>query len=561
MLLILFLRKKFSFQVTLCLILLLALYSPVNTFNLSQAQADTLVPITVPHDTNITYIARDFCYNRSSWSDIAKINNLKAPYKIYQNTTIFIPLSLLITENLNIKVASLYGEVKLFNGNNELRTLQKDDLISVGQTIKTGNDSFVHLILPDNKYTRIAPNSSFGIDYLFRLTDKSVKANFFLEKGRITHDIKQKLKRNELFQTRTPVSLTGVRGTEFRVKMINETTNYIETLSGSVQVDAAGSSISVAKGEGLQVAEGEKLKAPRPLPTTPTLPALQSVYRTLPISFYAPAHNNAEFIRLRMCTDAGGNDTFLEMIVKPEEKFIIPTLADGIYYTFVTAIDEQKFESLPSKAFVVKVRTVPSAPIVSTPKNGLVTFDKHISSNWLGSEHVEYYNLLLATDPEFSTIIETKRLTIPEYTSAELEANTYYFKVQGVAPDGFKTLFSTPISWSTSDQPTMGETNTSSNDRVSFQWSEMKEEGTYDIQIAKDKGFTNLILSETGLTTSSYQVTKTLYPGDYYVRVRGVLVNGTPSQWTASQILTIEKGPLGLIGVITILGILLIALL
>lgn len=526
----------------------------------AKGASETLIPLSVQKDSNLIHFARDYCSDRKVWKTIAKINNLSAPYLIHPNDVIQVPLSLLLTENVAATVANLHGEVKLRSKEDAVREVTRGDVVYSGDTLITGEESFAHLILSDNRYTRIAPNTEFHINYLFRLTDGSVKADFHLKQGRVTHKIKDKLKFNESFQTTTPVALTGVRGTEFRIKM-SQGNNYVETLSGTVAVQTDEKEATVKKGEGLRVFADSTIEPPKQLPDIPDLPGLLPVYRTLPISFIAPEHKSAKYIRIRLCTDAEGTDSFLEMNVTPGAKFIIPTLQDGTYYTYVTAIDQDEFESLPNTVFPVKVRTDPAAPILSEPKNGSVTFEKNMDISWLNSDSVAQYEIQIATDKDFNTIIEEQDITDSEYTAAELSPGSYFFRVRGVAHDGFKTHFSTPVSWKVSSQPQMSDMNVEGGDTLKLQWSPMEEIGTYDLQISRSEDFSNLVLSETGLTEASYQVTRELYPGNYYIRVRGVLEGGTPSQWTPKQVLTIDTPPLGLGGVVAMLGVALLILL
>ncbi|MGL1931823.1 MAG: FecR domain-containing protein [Desulfotalea sp.] len=522
------------------LIFILCTAFVLSSFGSYSICAETLVPIEIQKGTNLIHLARDYCTSRTDWKVIAKINNLKPPYTILNRRTIMVPKSLLLTENLSGVVGSIHGDVSYLVDGKKVGDVQKNDKIIHGQTLSTGQDSYAQIVFPNHKYTRISPNSEFTINYLFRLTDDSVKADFMLKKGKLTHQITEKLRRNETFLTRTPVSITGVRGTEFRLKMIDDKTNYVETIKGKVKVESGARSVMVRKGQGASVKADSKIARPRPLPETPALPELQSVYRTLPISFYAPKHKNAREIRMRMCTDILGHDTFLEMTVPPGEKFIIPRLADGTYYTFFTALDRDLFESAPSKPFSVKVRTIPAAPMISSPRNGAIIFENKMTVDWLKSTQVKSYRIELATDEDFSNIIEKIESADVGYTTPELSLGAYYVRIIAVAEDGFETLSSVPVSWKISDEPKLGDVNTTEDGVTSFQWAPMKEKGTYDLQIARDENFKKIVASETGLTTSSYEVKDGLSSGTrYYVRVRIVLEGSLVSQWTPPQSLII----------------------
>ena len=212
----------------LFLLILVTLVLPCPAAELEKE--DTMIPLHVAAGTNLIHLARDYCRDRSDWHEIARINRLTEPYLIIHDTSLQVPLSLLIVEKLSATVASVHGPVDLLTSKDQTIPLNKGDVLLPGQTVRTGPDGYTHLILPDNTYTRVEPDSQITLTYLFRLKDGNVKADFFLGRGTIIHWVREKLRANESFQTRTPIAVTGIRGTEFRLKMAEKTANTVETL-------------------------------------------------------------------------------------------------------------------------------------------------------------------------------------------------------------------------------------------------------------------------------------------------------------------------------------------
>lgn len=536
--------KSYLIKNTLLVISCLLLFLPQTA---TTAESDPMIPVRVEKGTNLIHLARDYCMKRDNWHQIARINQLKPPFTIQPGTTLQVPYSLLITENVGAEVISVSGKVYR---KNDKKNLIKGDKVFAGQTLQSGSEGFAHLLLPNHKHTRIAPNTTFTINYLFTLTDGSLKADFSVKRGRIIHAIKQKLGMNEDFQTRTPVSITGVRGTEFRVKMSGDDINLIETLSGKVTVDANGQSMTLNSGQGSRIEEGKIPEKPKTLPTPPVQPELQPIYKKLPVSFHTQDHDTAKKFRIRLCTDPEGNSTFYENTTEAKSKFIIAALVDGTYYAYLTAIDEQGFESKPGTPFTVNLRTIPAPPIIREPKNNQTLFKPTVTVNWLKSEHVDHFKVQLAKDEEFKDIIEQQTLKENSFTASDLTPGTYYFRISGIAPDGFESLFSSLLTWKIVEVPSMGDISPS-EDGV-FQWSPMEEKGSFDLQIAKDKNFKNLIIAETGLDRSEYTIPQNLSPGKYHIRIRGVLESGEASPWSQSQIYEVKQPPLGIMGVISL---------
>lgn len=519
----------------------------------STGEQQQLIPLHVKPGTNLIHLARDYCFTRNAWKEIASVNNLGPPYIILKNTTIQVPKSLLITEPLTATVASVHGDVLLENRDGTTRKLQKNDQVHPGQSITAGEDGHAHLLFPDQKYTRIEPTTKLTLTYLFRLTDGSIKSEFFVDKGRILHSIKQKLRQNETFRTRTPVSLTGIRGTEFRVKMY-AATNLVETLAGEVRVDAAGSKLVLPPGQGTSVTQGAAPAPPRPLPSVPASPILEPVYRLLPISIAAPEHDSAVKLLLRISTDQQGRQILQEQTTAPGTSFAITDLEDGSYSAFLTAIDEKQFESLPIGPLPLVVRTIPGAPIITAPQNRTTIWKDTVTIAWLASNTAVSYKAQLAANPDFSTILHEEDSNETSFTFSELQPGPYYFRVQAVAEDGFASLFSVVLTWDCIEPPAMQDIDTSDVDNITLQWSAMAAAGTYDVEIARDEAFTKLALSINDLQVPSYPLEEPLPSGTYYVRVRGKVSNGTAGPWAPPQVMTIPAEPPGAAFWITVIS-------
>ncbi len=534
-------KSRFSCSV-LCSCLLFLIVLSQSIFPLT-VKSETLVPLYIQKGTNLIHIARKYCSSQSDWHLIAKVNNLKAPYTIRSKQTLQVPLSILRTKDISAQVASLSGTPKLLNKDSQIVELHKGDTVLPGQTVVTAENEYVHLLYPDHKHTRIGPQSEMTLTYLMRLTDGSLKAEFSLKKGRITHSVEQKLKANEHFNTRTPIAITGIRGTEFRIKAEDSESNIVETLKGAVSLSAAGKKIVLHKGKGSKVTKGAPPEAPRRLPETPELPVFKNIYRTLPAIITAPAHKTAKSIRLRVTKDIKGQTTLLEELAEPGQDFALFTLTDGSYYTIFTAIDDEGFESLPSSPAPLQVRTIPAAPLVSKPNNDLQTFEPVITIQWLQSELAKSYSLQVATDADFTSIIDSQQTQENSFTTQSLAPGNYFFRVQLIAEDGFKTLFSPTLSWEVAEQPKLGDMGSleKSDDGIVLRWPAIAKMSGYAIQIATDKKFIKLITSDETLTEPTYTIRENLAPGNHYIRICAFMENGQRSPWTPTQILTVDS--------------------
>ncbi len=509
--------------------------------------SETLIPLTIKKGTSLIKLARVYCHEEKDWQKIARINKLSPPYLIRSKSTLQIPLSLLNVEKLSARIATAKESVTLMQGNNVLGEAKSNDLLHPGQTLLTDAEGYAYLVFPDNKFTRVAPDTQITLNYLLRLADGNLKTELLLTKGRIRHLIKQKLKQNETFRTRTPVAVTGVRGTDFRLKVTSDGGNIVETLSGVVSLAAAGDAVAVRKGQGARVAKGKAPVAPRLLPASPEGIKLQAVYKALPVVFTIPAQNNIRSHRVRITHDKDGNQPLYETIVPTGKAVEIDTLPDGHYFCFVTSVDQGDFESLPAGPFPLFLRTVPAAPFFSSPKNHSISWDSQVKVSWLQSDQAVAYQVELAEDKDFQNILVSEQIKEAHFLTEELQPGTYYFRVRAVAEDGFSSLHSLPLSWKVMKQAPvdMGSGN-SEGEGLTIQWAAVNETSTYDLQVATDNTFKDIVVSRQGLTDPSCTIKEYMDPGSYFLRIRFSQDDGTFSPWTPPQKMTVEAGPIGM---------------
>ena len=536
-----------------CFFLLLLCLLPLP----GNAKTDTLVPLHVQRGTNLIRIARQYCLHPSDWKTIASLNHLKSPYIIYADSTLLIPLHILRSKEISATVISLKGRPQLVDRDTKASPLHKGDAVFPGQTVVTRDDEYVHLIYPDHKHSRIGPESKMLLVYLMRLADDNLQAEFFLEQGRMTNAIEKRLKANEHFRTRTPMAITGIRGTEFRVRVEDEKSSVVETLKGKVALSAAGRDVLIHKGQGVRVQKGQPPAQPRPLPPVPPLPELKPVYRTLPVQITTPAQKGRSAFHLRITADAKGFDTLIDQSVRPGEIFSISSLADGEYSLFLSAVDLEGFESLPTAPSRLKIRTTPGAPIISSPNSGQQFFTETVKIRWLKSDKADHYELQLARDKGFTDLVDSRSVKDSFYVTPKLEPGRYFFRVRLVTEDGFETLYSSLLDWQIMEQPKLGNLTASTSggeDGITLRWPPMANMKSYGIQIATDRDFTDIIAEQEGLTEPSYTINFLIVAGTYYVRIHSTTEDGLVSPWTAPQEMVVESDSSWLPHVLGVLG-------
>ena len=505
----------------------------------------TLIPLHIKKGTSLIRLAGEFCHNTSDWHEIARINKLKPPYLIRENSTLQIPLAMLRVKNLSAQVAMTKDTVSLLKGEKVMGQVHNNDQLLPGQTLVTDESGYAYIVFPDNKFTRVAPASKLTLNYLLRLADGDVKTELLLTKGRIRHLIKQKLRPNETFRTRTPVAVTGVRGTDFRMKVAEDGSNIVETLSGTVRLSAAGQAVALHQGEGSKVVDGLAPAKPRVLPQAPKSIELQPVYKALPILIPLPAQPGILSYRVRITKDSMGNDPVWEKLINDGNSIRLDALADGKYFLFITAINKDHYESLPHGPLPLSLRTVPAAPFFSSPRNDSLSWEEKVTVKWLESADATAYQIDLSDDKEFHHIIASDSLNTLSYTTPSLAPGTYYFRVRAVAADGFISRDSLPLSWKVMKPAPIDMGSPSKDGHLTIQWAPAGESAAYELQIARDHAFQDIVYSRQGLTEPSCTINEYIDPGSYELRIRFALEGGEFSPWMPSQKMVIEAGPVG----------------
>ena len=140
-------------------------------------------------------------------------------------------------------------------------------------------------------------------------------------------------------------------------------------------------------------------------------------------------------------------------------------------------------------------------------------------------------------------IVDSREVETPGYMLAGVAPGVYYGRVQAVADDGFISNFSSTTRWEQKEVPAVSGMEATACGAPALQWDAMGNGWMgYDLQVAEDAEFKQLVVDESGLTGASYTFKKQLAPGKYHVRLRAVGKDET-TPWTPPQILTVKNSP------------------
>ncbi len=164
---------------------------------------------------------------------------LKKMFKIVVLTliSIFFPLISYSNNGLGI-VTNLNGSASVRYGKEgKWEELKENDMVFVGDTIKTELDSHLLILLDDESTIEIGSLSIFTISEMSReFSSGKNRSKFNLDVGKIRLKVKNLMTQDSYYEVYTPSAVAGVRGTDFTVSHLEEEGSKIAVFEGEVEV-------------------------------------------------------------------------------------------------------------------------------------------------------------------------------------------------------------------------------------------------------------------------------------------------------------------------------------
>ncbi len=191
----------------------------------------------------------------------------------------------------------------------------------------------------------------------------------------------------------------------------------------------------------------------------------------------------------------------------------------------------------------ITLTTAPAPPDVSSPTS--VT-NNSFSANWSASTAATNYELYVASDAGFGTIVY-QNLSLGNVTTAVvntgLSANTpYYYRLKAKNTNGTSTVSST-ISFTTAPAPPAVSAATSvTNNSFSANWSASTAATDYELYVASDAGFTAIVYQNLSVGNVTTAVVNTGLSANttYYYRLKAKNTNGASN---VSSTITMTTAP------------------
>lgn len=413
------------------------------------ANDNQAVEIVVQESDTLISICGKYLEYPGKWKEVAKFNHLKNPDLIHPGQVMRIPLSLLKGEPAEGVASFVKGRVEFQSEEGkEWKPLFFNDRIKEGSRIRTGDESAVEIMFGDGNSFLQSQNTTLGLSTARKAGVNHAIYKLFLKAGRTITKIQSVTGRESRFEIDTPSSICAARGTVFRTSVDASDSTRSEVLNGIVDVEAMKEKVKVKEGEGTLVKTGSPPMKPRKLLPPPEIVNVFPVYKNIPLQFEFGMVEGAVSYRAMLAKDGDFKDILRERIIKPGDPFKIFEVDDGTYFLQVLSIDDLGLEGLPSETSVIRVRMNPMPPVIQSPVDKAVYREKSLVCKWLRVNDAVRYHVQIAEDKEFKKIIEDRDdIKGLQYETADLDYETYYFRIGSIANDDYHSGWSDILSF------------------------------------------------------------------------------------------------------------------
>ena len=278
-------------------------------------------------------LAQRYTLESSSWRVLQQINAIEDPYRLQIGKLLRIPFSMIPLRASFAQVLHTAGQVSVDGS-----TVPVASSVSEGQSIQTGDNGFVALQLADDSVVSVPPSTTLIIRRLREFVGTGLTDSILeMKSGSVETQVAPNETGVGRFEVRTPVSVTGVRGTRMRVHAIADGARS-EIVSGMAGVDGtAASELVLREREGVAFDAAGQSSGVRKLLPAPEISEPARGPGGWSIDF-VPLAGATEYVVSVARDPAGGQLVSQRTVSLPPAQFAAS--GPGTHYVFVRAVDE-----------------------------------------------------------------------------------------------------------------------------------------------------------------------------------------------------------------------------
>lgn len=222
----------------------------------SSAEDGSLLVYRIKPGDTFNKFAQKYLIQPVDMPALQKVNRLQNINLLAVGAELYIPRHLVkqVASKATVMGTSCANPILLRNSG---KTLKIGTSVVEGDVVEVPAECHVSLLLEDGSIIRLPSSAALKISTLRKnMLEPAPEVKLDLTRGRIELDVQKGRAKSTPFEVRTPISIMGVRGTEFRVGYSPEDqTGQVEVLGGIVQTQGSQDSQGqpITQGLGLPI--------------------------------------------------------------------------------------------------------------------------------------------------------------------------------------------------------------------------------------------------------------------------------------------------------------------
>lgn len=512
---------------------LLALAAPSRVWaGPAGADGEYFIHVVEAGDT-LSTVAQRYTGRAAVWRELQALNAIADPYRLDVGRSIRIPLSRIPVDHAEARVVAVVGKATI-----DGRALRAGMRVVESGWLETGGDGMVTFELADRSRIALPPGSRVQVKRLRAFAGTGLGDTILqAERGAVETAVAPDGHGVGRFEVRTPMMVTGVRGTRFDVDagQPGERVARSAVREGRVAVRAARQALTVAAGNGIAI-DGHgrpsvrKLLAPpvlAPLPDTP-------IYADSAEVAWQPV-SGATGYKVTVTRDAGRTEAVFRAVVTAPS-VLLTGLPEGRLWLAVGVLDRDGIAGEPAVAELV-VRLNPPAPFAIAPASRATLHGTEGVFNWASVEGAAAYRFELANNARFDAPATQSRID-GTTVSQPLTPGQWWWRVRSLDSKGEPGPWGAPIGFTVLPEPPTPAIAPDSGGPLQLNWgtgdqrSAYAPEG-YRVQLADTPDFAAPLQD---IRVNDSEATLERPPGGvYYIRIARIEQGGGQSPYSPAQ--------------------------
>ncbi len=498
---------------------------------------------TVRPGDNLWDLSERHLVSVNYWQRLQRLNDVVDPYRLPPGSHLRIPIQWLKVQPIPARIIAATKDSQLARaGGGPDEGLAVGELLYAGDVVQTGPDGSVNIGFADGSRLLVSPNSRIQMDRLTAYGDRGmIDSRIRLDQGRTETNVPVDRQPSTRFEIWTPAAVSAVRGTNFRVALIDRTAKTAtEVLTGKAEVRAQRRIVRVRQGFGVVTERGRTPSAPKRLLPPPDLSPLPDVFESIPVRFEIEPVPGARAYRIEFA-ETPAFETLLFQAVSEGPTIRGPSLPDGRYVLRIRAIDNLGLGGM-NAVTEIEINAVPEPPLPIQPiKEGKVR-EPQPQFRWSRPIDAVAYRFQLAAGEDFEKQIVTNEILsgVSYSLAGQISPGLYSWRVATVDSSGELGPFSDPQKFEYKPAPSSPEFEEpeQSEGSLTLRWRAGTPGQRYRVQVSEDLNFSSItvdrIVSEPQLVVSN------LTSGKYYVRIQTIDEEEYAGSFSSPQSIVVE---------------------